>query len=146
MCCPTLSKQTEDSKVLNFAVAKLPRVDLFCTHEPRLVGEEVFGSQKRKANVLLGFEGESHHPDKVNFSRPRVATKSAIANHANCSLSNMVEELSPDLQKKQALINLGTTTEIRKPLHVTAILKTTCKEIEWHTARLPKTSVKAYFA
>jgi hypothetical protein len=30
--------------------------------------------------------------------------------------------------------------------HVTAIQETTCKETEWHIARLPKTSAKACFA
>jgi hypothetical protein len=42
-----------------------------------MAGEEVFGSQKRKADVPLDFEGESHRPNKVNFSRPRIATKSS---------------------------------------------------------------------
>jgi hypothetical protein len=49
-------------------MAKLLGAELFCTREPYLVGEEVFSSQKRKANILLGFEGELHRPDKVNFS------------------------------------------------------------------------------
>jgi hypothetical protein len=51
-------------------MAKLPGADQFCTREPHLVGEEVFGFQKRKADVPLDFEGESYRPDKVNFSRP----------------------------------------------------------------------------
>jgi hypothetical protein len=66
-------------------MAKLLGTDLFCTREPHLVGEEVFGSQKRKADVLLDFEGESHQPDKVNFFRPQVAIRSARAKHASCS-------------------------------------------------------------
>jgi hypothetical protein len=54
------AKQTGDPKVLNVAMAKLPGVELYCTREPHLAGEEVFGSQKRKADVPLTFEGESH--------------------------------------------------------------------------------------
>jgi hypothetical protein len=127
-------------------MAKLPGVELFCTCEPHLAGEEVFGSQKRKANVPPGFEGESHWPDKVNFSRPWIATRSSRANHGSCSLSEVVEELSPELQKDQAPNNLGTIVNVGRPGHVTAIHETACKEMEWHIARLPKTSAKACFA
>jgi hypothetical protein len=66
-------------------MAKLLGVEIFCTREPHLVGEEVFSSQKRKVDVSLGFEGKSHRLDKVNFSRPWIATRSTRANHASCS-------------------------------------------------------------
>jgi hypothetical protein len=111
-----------------------------------MVGEEVFGSQKRKADVPLGFEGESYRPDKVNFSRPRIATRSSRANHASCSLPDVVEELSPELQVDQAANNLGTMGDVERPGHVTAVHETACKETKWHIARLPKTSAKACFA
>jgi hypothetical protein len=75
-------------------MAKLPGAELFCTREPHLAGEEVFDSQKRKADVPLGFEGESHRSNKVNFSRPQIVTRSNKANHANRSLPDMMEELS----------------------------------------------------
>jgi hypothetical protein len=71
------AKQTGDPKVLNVAMAKLLGAELFCTRTPHMAGKEVFGSQKRKADVLLGFEGESHRPDKVNFSCLRIATRSS---------------------------------------------------------------------
>jgi hypothetical protein len=80
-------------------MAKLPGAELFCTRAPHMVGEEVFGSQKQKADVPLGFEGKSYRPDKVNFSRPRIATRSSQANHASCSLPDMVEEVSSELQE-----------------------------------------------
>jgi hypothetical protein len=102
------TERTGDPKVLNVAMAKLPGAKLFCTRAPHMAGEEVFGSQKRKADVLLGFEGESHWPDKVNFSRSRIATRSSRANHASCSLPDVVEEVSPELQEDQAPNNLGT--------------------------------------
>jgi hypothetical protein len=90
-----LIKQTGDSKVLNAAMVKLPRVDQFCNREPHLVGKEMFGFQKRKANVPLGFKSKPHQLDKVNFSR--IATRSPRANHASCSLADIVEEFSPNL-------------------------------------------------
>jgi hypothetical protein len=80
-------------------MAKLPGAELFCTCEPHLAGKEVFSFQKRKADVPLGFEGKSYQLDKVNFSRPRIATKSNRANRASCSLSDVVKELSPELQE-----------------------------------------------
>jgi hypothetical protein len=55
---------------LNVATAKMPGAEEFCTREPHFEGEEVFGSQKRKADIPLGSEHESHRPDRVNFSRP----------------------------------------------------------------------------
>jgi hypothetical protein len=72
-----IAERTGDPKVLNVAIAKLPGAEFFYTRVPHMAGEEVFGSQKRKADVLLGFEGESYRPDKVNFSRPRIATRSS---------------------------------------------------------------------
>jgi hypothetical protein len=95
-----------------------------------MAGEEVFGSQKRKADVLLGFEGESHRPDKVNFSRPRIATRSSRANHASCSLPDVVEEVSPKLQEDQAPNNLGIMGDVERPGYVTAVHETTYKEME----------------
>jgi hypothetical protein len=140
------AERTGDPKVLNVAMAKLPGAEFFCTRAPHMAGEEVFGSQKRKADVPLGFEGESHRPDKVNFSRPRIATRSSRANYASCSLPNVVEEVSPELQEDQAPNNLGTMGDVERPGHVTAVHETACKETEWHIARLPKTSAKACFA
>ena len=108
-------------------MAKLPRAEVFYTCEPHLAGNEVFGFQKRKAEVLLGFESKSHWLDKVNFSPPRIATRSNRANYASCGLSNVVEELSSELQEDQASNNLGTTIDIGKLGHVTTIHEAHCK-------------------
>jgi hypothetical protein len=124
------AERTGDSKVLNVAMAKLPRAELFCTRAPHMAGEEVFGSQKRKADVPLSFEGESYRPDKVNFSRPRIATKLSRANHASCSLPDVVEEVFPELQEDQAPNNLGTSGDVGRLGHVTAVYKTTYREME----------------
>jgi hypothetical protein len=53
-------EQIGDLKVLNVTMAKLLGTDLFCTREPHLAREEIFGSQKRKADVPLGFKSESY--------------------------------------------------------------------------------------
>jgi hypothetical protein len=60
-------------------MAKMPGAKEFCTREPYFEGEEVFGSQKRKADIPLRSEHESHRPDWVKFSRPRVKTRSTAA-------------------------------------------------------------------
>jgi hypothetical protein len=54
-------------------------------------------------------------------------------------------ELSHDLQEDHAPNNLGTTVEVCRPLHVTAIQEIACDESLWHIVRLPKTSLKACF-
>ena len=66
------AERTGDPKVLNVAMAKLLGAEIFCTLAPHMAGEEVFGSQKQKVDVPVGFEGKSHRPDKINFSRPRI--------------------------------------------------------------------------
>ena len=58
----------------------------------------------------------------------------------------MVEELSSKLQEDQAPNILGTPGDVGRPGYVTTVHETACKEMEWHIARLPKTSRKACFA
>ena len=94
--------------------------------QPYLAGEEVFDSKKRKADVPLGFEGESHQLDKVNYSCPQIMTKSSRANHISCSLPDMVEFFLK-LQEDQASNNLGIAVEVKRPSYVTAIQETTVK-------------------
>jgi hypothetical protein len=44
-----------------------------------MVGEKVFGSSKRKADLPLGAKEESHRPDKVTFSHPRGSGRTVMA-------------------------------------------------------------------
>jgi hypothetical protein len=83
--------RSRNPKALNVATAKMPGAEEFCTREPYFEGDEVFGSQKRKADIPLGSEHESHRPDRANFSRPRVRTRSTAATGASCSLSDIPE-------------------------------------------------------
>jgi hypothetical protein len=126
-------------KALNLAMAKMLGVEEFCTREPHFEGEEVFGSQKHKVDISLGSEHESHKPDRVNFSHPRVRTRSTAAAGASCSLSDIPEEPSIDLQE-HPIPNINNMM-----IHVIAIHETACKETKWHIARLPKISAKACF-
>jgi hypothetical protein len=83
-------------------MAKMSEVEKFSTPEPHLESEEVFVSQKRKADIPLGFEHESHRHDRVNFSRPRVNTMSTRARGGNCNLNDSSEELSTDMEEDKA--------------------------------------------
>jgi hypothetical protein len=64
-----------------------------------LVGEEYSAPKSGKPMFLsvLKASHTCHLPDKVNFSRPRIATKFSKANHVSCSLLDVVEELSLEL-------------------------------------------------
>jgi hypothetical protein len=50
-------------KVLNDAMAKMPRIAKFCAHVLYMEGEEVFSSQMRKLNMVLGDKHKSHRPN-----------------------------------------------------------------------------------
>jgi hypothetical protein len=130
--------RSRNPKAWNVATAKMPGAEEFCTQEPHFEGEEVFGSQKRKADIPLGSEHESHKTDRVNFSCPRVRTRSNAAASASCNLSDIPKEPSTDLQE-HPIPNVNSRTT-----HVTTIHNTAYKETEWHIARLPKTSTKAF--
>ena len=48
-------------------MAKMPGTIKFCTHVLHLENEVVFGSQKRKADMSIGDEQESHRLHQVTF-------------------------------------------------------------------------------
>ena len=124
-----IAEQTGNPKILNVIVDKLHGVEFFCTCEPYLAGDEVFGFQKRKTDIPLSFEGKSHQLDKVNFSHPWIMTKSSRVNHANCTLPDVVEDLSPKLQEDHVPNNLGIMVDVGKPNYVTTIHAAAYKEI-----------------
>ena len=59
-----------DPKKIEEALSQLLGVEVATTRIPHLEGEEIFGSMKRKLDLPLGDDGDSHRPDKVNFSQP----------------------------------------------------------------------------
>ena len=57
----------------------------------------MFGLQRRKGDMALGCEYDSHRLDKVNFSLPRVQTRSKETTIATYDLHQILEEISPPL-------------------------------------------------
>jgi hypothetical protein len=57
---------------------QLPGVEVATTWILHLEGKEIFGSMKRKLDLPLGDDGDSHRLDKVNFLQPRVQTRSKL--------------------------------------------------------------------
>ena len=126
-----------DPRKLHAALQEMPGASTFCTREPHLEGEEVFLSMKRKADVPIGSEFDSHRPDKISMSRPLKKTRHLGSN------------LNPEAQPKPAVgispVEEGEQVIPPRP-HTKVVLETVCNENEWHIARLPKTSAKACFA
>ena len=86
--------RTGNPKVLVDAISNIQGVQDFVIREPHLEGKEVFGSQKRKADMPLGCEHDLHRPDKVNFSRPRVRTRFAVAGTSTAATTSLDEDIS----------------------------------------------------
>jgi len=105
----------------------LPRAQGVGTQVPHLEGEEIFESTKRKLDVSIGDARDSHRPDKVNFSQPRVRTRSN---------STLVESLQ-DKSKEVAANNSH---------HVTRAFECDCDTTKWHIARISHKSVAKYQA
>ena len=136
--------KTGNSKLLHEAILEMPGGDEWCTRTPHLEGEEEFVSLKRKPDTAFGDERESHRPDKISISRPRVQTRSARINISpppptTPDSPSSTEDEQPELPIIDAPHQLDR-------YHVTAVEETACNPAQWHIARLPKTSAKACFA
>jgi hypothetical protein len=73
------ARRSGDPKKIEEALSKLLGIEVATTRIPHLEGEEIFGSTKRKLDLPPGDDGDSHRLDKVNFSQPRVQTRSITA-------------------------------------------------------------------
>ena len=60
-------------------LSSFPGAEDLITKPRGLVGTEIFGSSKRKLDLSLGSHSDSHRQDKVNFSIPRMSTRSTKA-------------------------------------------------------------------
>ena len=58
------------------ALNTLPEAHNMGSRVPHLEREEIFGSTKRRLDVPIGNAEDLHRLDKVNFSQPRVRTRS----------------------------------------------------------------------
>ena len=144
------AERIRNPRALTEAISSIPEVEEFFNREPHLEGEEVFGSQRRKVDMALGCEYDSHRLDKVNFSLPRVQTRSRRTTIAKHGLHQILEEISPPLNVdvlngEPNGDNVGQTSTVNYT-HVSGVQETMCDETLWHIARLPKTSGKACFA
>lgn len=145
------ARHTGDPSVLKKPMLDMPGADEFCTREPHLEGEEVFGSTKRRLDLPLGAEEESHRPDKVNFSHPRRSHRFKRPRADDGSFEGNVAELSPAALPKVVTPPASPEATLSPipqggVLHVTAVEETKCDVRQWHIARLPKNSLKACFA
>jgi hypothetical protein len=67
-----VARRSGDPKKIKEVLSQLLGVEVATTRIPHLEGKEIFGSTKWKLDFPPGDDGDSHRPDKVNFSQPRV--------------------------------------------------------------------------
>jgi len=95
----------------------LLRAEGIGTQVPHLEGEEIFGSTKRKLDVPIGDVEDSHRPDKLNFSQPRVQPR-----------SNSILLGSSEDRNKEVVVNTSP--------HVTVAFECEYDMSKWHIARI----------
>ena len=109
-----LAMASLDGKNIAQTLNKMPGAEDVCTRVPHLEREELFGSVKRKLDLPIGSEGDSHRSDKVNFSQPRVQTRFASSR-----------------------VQLQPIPEVTSPMpHVTHVQEIDCNVHKWHIARI----------
>ena len=139
------AQRSGNPKSLHQVLRNMPGAEGFCTREPHLQGEEVFLSLKRKPDLPPGSEFDSHRPDKISISRPRVQTRAGGARFYDLtSQGDAQQEATENLHDNPVQLETPPTNPVME--HVKAVQETTCNEHEWHIARLPKMSAKACFA
>jgi hypothetical protein len=62
------ARRSGDPKKIEEALSQLPGVEVATTRILHLEAEEIFDSTKRKLDLPQSDDGNSHRPDKVNFS------------------------------------------------------------------------------
>jgi hypothetical protein len=146
------AKQTGNPILLEDAMLEMPGAHEFCTRLPHMPGEEVFGSVKRKADLPIGAEEESHRPDKVNYSRPKGSGRSVRAR--TTAMPVIVED---DIEDETEVVEAQPTAATSQDTpsspvnekgvrHVNAVEETRVNVKEWHISRLLKTSAKCCWA
>ena len=111
------ARRSGDPKKIVEALNTLPGAMGVGTRIPHLEGEETFGSTERKLDVPIGNAGDSHRPDKINFSQPRVRTRSTPT----------ISQPSGD-EAEEARANPSR--------HVTVAFESDCDASKWHIARI----------
>ena len=100
--------------------------------------------------MLLGCKHDSHRPNKVNFSRPRVHTRSSVASTSSPAATTIEESIPfpPGMDDMETMPSEEHEDRPRNHhlMYVTGTQEKDCNEREWHISRLPKSSAKACFA
>jgi hypothetical protein len=111
------ARRSDDPKKIAAALSQLPGVEVPTTRILHLEGEEIFGSIKWKLDLLPSNDGNSRRPDKVNFSQPRVQTRSRTTHteFVGASVAGAIKDELP---------------------HVTTTLEFDCDMSHWHIARI----------
>ena len=117
----------------------MPSGDKFCTNSYHLEGVKIFGLQKRKPDTPIEDDDETHCPNTINFSRPRVAQRTT-SSHAS-PLPTIVEESSPSMLDVPPPRPTGFDF-----CRVIVVQESKVDEKLWHIARVPYNSSKAYWA
>ena len=111
------ARRSGDPKKIAKALNTLPGAEGVGTKIPHLEGEETFGSTKRKLDVSIGDARDSHRPDKINFSQPRVRTRSTPT----------VSQFSGEE---------GEEARTNPSRHVTVAFESDCDTSKWHIGRI----------
>lgn len=126
------ARRSGNPRTIAEAVSTYSGGDFLNTRIPHLEGEEIFGSSKRKLDLPPGSEHDSHRPDKVNYSFPRMmqtrSTRPRLDNSIHISQCD------------------GENTTGVGVQHVTIVLESACDTSKWHIARCPAKSAKKCFA
>lgn len=146
------AKQTVNPILLEDAMLEMPGAHEFCIRLPHMAGEEVFGSVKRKADLPIGAEEESHRPDKVKYSRPKGSGR--VVRARTMPMPVIVED---DTKDETEVVEIQPTAAISQdtpssPInekgvrHVNVVEETKVNVKEWHISRLLKSSAKCCWA
>ena len=128
----------------------MPEGKEWCTRTPHFEGEEVFGSIARKLNLPLGSQFDSHRPEMMNFSRPKVQRTTKKGRGESAPVAIDLSSLSSPTSSNGIQIMCpppSTSTIVGVQVkHVTSVEESDCDARQWHIAGLPKTSKKKCFA
>ena len=112
-----------DPKMLAATMKSYPRAEGVNTRDCTLERSELFGSTKRKLNLLSGVDCDSHRLDKMNYSIPR-----------------------PNTRATRQCIGESLRSAIHGVAHTTSVLETGCLASKWYIAKLPPNSSKRCWA
>lgn len=136
--------RTGNLKYIYKAMEGIPGSEEYLLATPGYVGEEVFGSAKRRLDVEPGAIDDSHRFDKVNFSHPKNAAKSMRRTVESSPSSSAPPELPVDTTP--TLVFDPSIVRQEEVVHVSSVQESECKEDQWHIRRIPSMGKKSCMA